>query len=172
MLMRKLLLVLVLLSLLSGCDADCVDADANRKQLAAEFLEGIYTGDTSVVNEIAAPDVVISYPIFGEVFDAPAIQGRGAVTKFVTGFSQRWVDGEVRVRHAVADGDIVVLVWEFDARPAGPASSDDDESDRQAWGGITLYRFNQSGQIALELGEESTPGPAARVPGAFEEVRN
>lgn len=167
--MRNLLLVLVLLSFSSGCGVDRVDVNANKEQLAAEFLEGIYTGDTSVVDEIAAPDIVISYPIFSEVFDAPTIRGREAVTQFVTGFSGRWVDADVTVRHSIADGDTVVLVWEFEARPAGSA---DDESGRQAWGGITLYRFNRSDQIALELGEESTPGPAARVPGAFDETPN
>jgi steroid delta-isomerase-like uncharacterized protein len=143
------------------------DADAKRKKLAVEFLRGIYTGDPSVVDRIAAPDIVVSYPIFAEIFKAPAIRGREAVRDFAIGFSERWVDASVTVHHVVADGDEVVLVWEFQARSANSGKSGDAEATKNAWGGVTLYRFDEADQIALELGEESTPGPVARLPGAF-----
>jgi len=143
------------------------DADAKRKKLAVEFLRGIYTGDPSVVDRIAAPDIVVSYPIFAEIFKAPAIRGREAVRDFAIGFSERWVDASVTVHHVVADGDEVVLVWEFQARSTNSGKSGDAEATKNAWGGVTLYRFDEADQIALELGEESTPGPVARLPGAF-----
>jgi ketosteroid isomerase-like protein len=146
------------------------DADAKRKKLAVDFLRGIYTGDPSVVDQIAAPDIVVSYPIFDEIFKTPAIRGRDAVRDFAIGFGKRWIDANVTVRQAMADGDGVVLVWEFQARSANPDNSGDAKSTKKAWGGVTLYRFNESDQIMLELGEESTPGPAARVPAAFNEM--
>ena len=145
------------------------DADAKRKRLAVEFLRGIYTGNPSVVDEIAAPDIVVSYPIFGEIFKKPTIRGREAVRDFAIGFGERWVDAIVTVRHVMADGDGVVVVWDFQARSASPGNSGEAESTKRAWGGITIYRFNGSDQIMLELGEESTPGPSARVPAAFDE---
>lgn len=145
-------------------------ADAKRKTLAVDFLRGIYTGDPSVVDQIAAPDIVVSYPIFDEIFKTPAIRGRDAVRDFAIGFGKRWIDANVTVRQAMADGDGVVLVWEFQARSANPDNSGDAKSTTKAWGGVTLYRFNESDQIMLELGEESTPGPAARVPAAFNEM--
>jgi predicted ester cyclase len=146
------------------------DADAKRKKLAVDFLRGIYTGDPSVVDQIGAPDIVVSYPIFDEIFKTPAIRGRDAVRDFAIGFSKRWIDARVTVRQVLADGDAVVLIWEFQARSANPDHSGDAELSKKAWGGITLYRFNDSNQIILELGEESTPGPAARVPAAFNEM--
>jgi ketosteroid isomerase-like protein len=144
------------------------DADAKRKKLAVEFLRGIYTGDPAVVDQIAAPDIVVSYPIFGEIFKTPVIRGREAVRDFAIGFGKRWVDADVTMQHVMADDDAVVLVWEFQARRADSGNSGDAESTKRAWGGVTLYRFNESDQIMLELGEESTPGPAARVPAAFD----
>jgi steroid delta-isomerase-like uncharacterized protein len=144
------------------------DAGARRKGLAVEFLRGFYVGDPSVVDRIAAPDIVVSYPIFDELFETPAIRGRDAVRDFATGFRKRWVDGRVTVRGVMADGDAVVLVWEFQARSANPDDSSDAGSSEKAWGGVTLYRFNESDQIVLELGEESAPGPVARVPAAFD----
>ena len=145
------------------------DADAKRKKLAVEFLRGVYTGDSSVVDQIAAPDIVVSYPIFGEIFSSPAIRGREAVRNFSIGFSKRWVEPIITVHHAMADGNTVVLIWEFQAKSTNPGDSGKTESGKSAWGGVTIYRFNDSDQIMLELGEESTPGPLARVPAAFTE---
>ena len=146
------------------------NAVAKRKSLAIDFLRGIYTGDSSVVDQIAASDIVVSYPIFTDVFNTPVIRGRDAVRDFAIGFGKRWIDASVTVRHVMADGDAVVLVWEFQARSADPDNSGDAEQSREAWGGVTLYRFNESNEIMLELGEESTPGPVARVPAAFDEM--
>ena len=146
------------------------DADAKRKRLAVDFLRGIYAGDPSVVDNIAAPDIVVSYPIFGEIFKKPAIRGREAVRDFAIGFGERWVDANVTVRRVMAHGNEVVVVWDFQARSASPGNSGEAESTKTAWGGITIYRFNGSDQIMLELGEESTPGPSARVPAAFDEM--
>ncbi len=131
--------------------------NAERKKLAVEFRCGIHTGDPSVVDRIAAPDIVISYPIFDEIFQSPTIQGRDAVRDFAVGFSRRRVDATVAVRYVMADRDAVVLVWEFEARSTGPGSPGEAESTMKAWGGVTLYRFNESDQIVLELGKESSP---------------
>lgn len=166
--MHRLPFLTAFLFVLIGCEHDRVDVDAERKKLAVEFVRGIYTGDPSVVDKTAAPDIVVSYPIFSEIFDTPALEGRDAVRRFATGFGERWIDGKVTVHRAVADGDTVVLVWDFEARNAMTAADGDAAGKKEAWGGITVYRFNPSNQIELELGEESTPGPLARVPGAFE----
>jgi len=146
------------------------DTVAKRKRLAVEFLRGIYTGNPSVVEKLAAPNIVISYPIFREIMSKPTIRGRDAVRDFAVGFGKRWVDAVVTVRHVVTDGDGVVVVLNFQARSATPGNAGEAETTKGAWGGITVYRFNASDQIMLELGEESTPGPAVRVPAAFNEM--
>ena len=134
-------------------------AVVKRKNLTVDFLRGIYTGDPSVVDKIAAPDIVVSYPIFEEIFKTPAIRGRDAVRDFAIGFGKRWVDTSVTVRQVIDDGDTVVLVWEFQARSAHRDDAGDAEPSKKTWGGVTLYRFNESNQIMLELGEESASGP-------------
>lgn len=167
--MKKLLLCIVALTGVSACASVEPVRDIERGQRASDFLRGVYGGDTAVVDNYAAPDIVLSYPVFEKIFGAPQLQGRDAVKKFIKGFSKRWVDATVTVRKTLIDGDSVVLIWEFRARRADVIISDEVSSDGvSAWGGITYYRFDADGRIVEEIGEESTPGPAARVPRAFQ----
>jgi hypothetical protein len=138
--------------------------EEERKALAERFLRGVYGGDPTVVDDLAAEDVVSSYPVFERLFGTPCIRGRAALKEFATGFGQRWADGQITIHEAVAAGDSVVLVWEFRARRVAAASEEPPPTDQvHHWGGITFFRFNASGKIVLELGEESAPGPVARV---------
>jgi len=153
--------------LLAACSSDIDSETPDNRALAEQFLRGVYGGNPAVVDELAAEDIVISYPVFQEIFGAPGIRGRDAVKKFVIGFSQRWADPQVTIHEAISEGNSVALVWSFSALSVG--SEDNDGSavtPRQAWGGITVYRFNAAGKIAVEIGEESTPGPAARLAAA------
>lgn len=156
-----------MLVVLLGC-ADSNDSlTAERKAQAERFFRGVYGCSPSVVDELAADSVVMSYPIFAELYDTPAFRGQEAVRGFAERFCDRWNEARFTFHASLADGDNVVLVWSFRARfvgtesPGGPVPGEE-----QGWGGITLYRFDASGKIAAEIGEESTPGPMARVAGA------
>ena len=100
----------------------------------------------------------------------PTWRGDGRLIYFAIGFGKRWIDASLTVRQVIDDGDAVVLVWEFQARSAIYDNSGDTEPRVKTWGGVSLYRFNESNQIMLELGEESRPGPVARVPAIFDET--
>lgn len=154
--MRRSGLFLLALCPLISCNS-APGALAAQRQIAAErFMRGVYDCEPSVVQELAADSVLISYPIFQEMFGTPAIRGRDDVEAFASRFCSQWKDAELTITDAVADSDRVVFVWSFEAR--------DVESDQRAtWGGITLYRFNASGKIVAEIGEESSPGPVARL---------
>ena len=165
--MRRLFLIVPALSLRFGCATNTSVVDAKREDAAIEFLRGIYSGDSSVVDRLAAPDIVVSYPIFEEVFGEPTIAGREAVRDFAEGFGERWVDSEVVVHDVVIRGDTAVVIWGVRARSAASIDTDRSTFAERAWGGITLYRFDQEDRIVFEIGEESTPGPAARIPDAF-----
>ena len=135
-----------------------------RKALAERFLRGVYGGDPSVVDDLADDDIVSSYPIFERLFNTPVIRGREAVKRFATGFGNRWVDAQITIHEAVAEGDRVVFLWSFRARNVGSSQQDEPLTDQEhSWGGITLFRFNRSDKIVAEIGEESTPGPVGRV---------
>jgi len=154
------LLALTLALPLSGACADSRAAlETDRKERAERFLRGVYGCDPSVLDELASEDVVSSYPVFEKVYGTPALRGREAIEVLVGRFCERWTDARLSVADAVAEGDRVVLVWTFEARPKGAPP----ETPPAAWGGITRIRFDEAGRIVEELGEESTPGPIERL---------
>ena len=138
----------------------------DRVTRAQRYLRAVYGGDPEALDDLASPDVVISYPLFQEVLGVPAIRGREAAKAFVVRFAGRWADPRIEFHDSVAEGDKVVLVWSFAARMATPPeSSDESGGGDRAWGGITLIRFDPSGRVVSEVGEESTPGPSGRLRG-------
>jgi len=154
--MRKSGLLLLILCPLVSCSNDAGGPAAERKLAAERFMRGVYDCEPSVVQELAADSVLISYPIFHEMFGTPAIRGEEDVEAFASRFCSRWKDVTLTITDAVADSDRVVFAWDFEARDVA-------SDQRQRWGGITLYRFNASGKIVAEIGEESSPGPIARL---------
>ncbi len=132
--------------------------------IAKRWLRGVFGADPSVVDDLAAEDVIISYPIFQKLFGQPAIRSRAAVKQFAVGFKQRWKEIEVSFHETVAQGSHVVLVWSFRGRNVGTARDDMEPTNEfHEWGGMTLIRFDSDGRIAVEIGEESTPGPIGRL---------
>ncbi len=145
--------VLLLLSACGGTPA-LLEADLNAS--AERFFRGVYGCDAAVVDELASEDIVVSYPIFEQLFNTPSLRGRAAVKKFATGFCSRWEEAQITIHEAVSEGARVVLVWSFLARNA-------ETGQQSSWGGITLFRFDETGRIVAEVGEESEPGPAKRL---------
>jgi hypothetical protein len=102
----------------------------------------------------------MSYPIFSERLGAPALEGLSAVEDFAASFCQRWSEPTVTV-HEVVEGDgRVVLIWSYSAINQAQTSPG---SIRSSWGGISVFYFDEVGRVLLEVGEESTPGPFARI---------
>ena len=129
----------IVLPLLIGCSSERAGTDSERKAVAERFFRGVYGGDPSVVDELAGPDIVVSYPIFQELFNTPALRGRVAVRDFASGFGQRWVDARITIHEAVEEEDRVVLVWSFQARNVGSSRPDlPASSEERAWGGMAL----------------------------------
>ena len=131
--------------------------------MAEQFLRGLYTGDTSIVENMAAEEIVISYPIFKKIYGTYSICGREAVKNFSIRFAKRFIEGQVTMHESIAERNCVIIVWSFRARDTASAEQNSGSDDFQSWGGITLYRFDDSGKIVLEVGEESEPGPFGRL---------
>ena len=129
--------------------------EGELKNRAREYFRGVYGGKPEVVDVLAAKDIVSTYPIFENLFKTPALQGRTAVKDFAIGFSQRWDNAQITFHEAIAEGSQVVLLWSFRARRV-------ETNEEHSWGGITYFRFDGSGKIVAEIGEESTPGPVER----------
>lgn len=129
-------------------------------QTAERFFRGVYGCDGSELAEFANPEVRMSYPIFAERFGTATLKGLPAVQAFASGFCQRWLDPTITVVEALEDNDRVVLVWSYSASTQGAES---EPAMRASWGGISVFHFDDSGRVLLEFGEESTPGPYARI---------
>ena len=153
---------LVFSSLCLGTDADIL---AHRKAQAERYFRAIYSCQLSVIDELAAENITISYPIFQQIFGEAAIHGREAAKAFSMHFCAKWTDAQITIEQAIAEQDTVVLVWKFSARDTA-----DQTSDRQSWGGITVLRFDNHGKISSEIGEESAPGPSGRLTKAAEKT--
>ncbi|TFG72044.1 MAG: hypothetical protein E4H27_03395 [Anaerolineales bacterium] len=164
--MRKWLFVAPFLLLLNACGDTNGGRESERKALAERFFRGVYGCDPSVVDELAADSVVVSYPIFERLYNTSALRGRKAVRDFAERFCSRWSDAQFTFHEAVAERDRVVLLWSFSARFVSSETGQPNQppvNQKQSWGGITLYRFNEVGKIVAEIGEESAPGPFERV---------
>lgn len=159
---RRVVLARVLL--VAASQAWSSELTSDRVVLAQRYFQAVWGGDPSALDELASPDIVISYPLFADLLGTPAIQGRESAKAFVTRFSQRWTNPKVEFHESVSDGDRVVLVWSFAAVSATSGEPDAaGAAEEHAWGGITLIRFDGQGQVNAEIGEESTPGPMGRL---------
>lgn len=87
-----------------------------------------------------------------------SIQGMRSATDFVKTNSSRWAEAELTVHETTIDGKKVVLVWSFQARNVGPIPGRGPATNEvHGWGGISLFRFDDSGKTKAEKGEERRP---------------
>ena len=138
------------------------DAFAQQKAHAEQFFRGIYECDVSVVDALTSEDIALSYPIFEQIYQTPAIRGREAVKNFSMRFCSRWAEPAITIHEALTENNRVVLLWSFSARPVNESNAEAVE-DMQIWGGISMFYFDEEGRIVTEVGEESRPGPFARI---------
>ena len=163
MVKKTLYLLTTLLIFLSACGTRTETAQKN-KTLAEKYFRGLYSCDSSVVDELCADDIAVSYPVFRQLFNTPALRGKDEVRHFSNHFCKRWTDGRITIHEKIADSNTVVLVWSFQARYNGPVSPGSTPGETElSWGGITLIRFDEAGKIEAEIGEESDPGPFSRM---------
>ena len=160
--MIKLFSIVMLMFLLNGCSR--LGNKQELKTIAERYFCGIYGCDSTVVDDLAADNITISYPIFQKIFNKPAIRGRDAVKHFSSHFCSRWNEAKITFHETVAESSKVVLIWSFKARNVGALQPDvPPTGEVKSSGGITLIRFNKAGKIEAEIGEESEPGPIERI---------
>ncbi|MEZ4794974.1 MAG: nuclear transport factor 2 family protein [Flavobacteriaceae bacterium] len=135
-----------------------------HKMKAEQLFRSVYGGDPSQIDSLATNDVIVTYPVFEQIFGKKAISGRESYKNFAIGFGDRWNDSQVIIHETIAENNNVVLVWSFSAkRKETTPDSSFIAGQKYSWGGITLYQFDESGKITIEIGEESSPGPFERI---------
>jgi hypothetical protein len=148
----------------SACTTTPVHTEVDRKAVAERYFRGVYGCQPSVIDELAAEEIAVTYPIFQTLFQSVSIRGRQAVKEFAARFCSKWTDARISIDDAVVEGDQVVLVWSFQARDTASVPTGEPPAHQEhRWGGITLFRFDGAGRIVAEIGEESEPGPIARL---------
>ena len=162
--MFRVSFIISALLLFVACSNSSEKLDNGRRELAVSFLHGVWACNLSVIDDLAAEDVIVSYPIFQSLYGKSVIRGREAVKELAEGFCKQWSDSQLTIHESVVQGDMVVLIWSFQGRSVGPGEDGQPPSNlERSWGGITFYRFNSAGKIIEEIGEESEPGPMQRI---------
>ena len=143
----------------AGCIPSADQAPV-AEMAAQRFFSAVYGCTGESLDSLADPDVRISYPIFSERLGAPVLEGRDAVERFSAGFCRRWSNPDITFHEVISDSGHVVLVWSYTAIN----SSDGDVGGGEVgWGGISVFEVDELGRVVTEYGEESTPGPFARL---------
>jgi hypothetical protein len=129
---------------------------AAHKASAERFLQGVYGGDDSVIQDLASPDIVVSYP----AFTVRGVEGFREISK---SFADTCDDFRTTIHETIAEADRVVLVWSSHGRCATSDGSNPEVKEELSMGGITVYQFDTNGKIVREVGEDSMPGPYGRL---------
>lgn len=127
----------------------------NKEVVTRWFTEYWGKGNPEIVDELGADDIVVSYPLHGE------LHGREPVKKMLIDFVEAFPDLSFDVvGDLVAEGDYVVGRWEGGGTHTGPAFSDlpvgslpPETGKKIHFSGTTVYRV-ENGKIAEELGQE------------------
>lgn len=122
-----------------------MDTDLLNKAIVARWFTSFWGAsyDPDIVDELAAPDVLLQYSMHGPK------RGRSAVKAFMAGFRLAFPDCEFRrLGTLIADRDIVVVRWEGTGTHTGPAFHDFGIGPLQAG---SHRRISPSGHSAVRL---------------------
>jgi steroid delta-isomerase-like uncharacterized protein len=122
-----------------------------NKAIARRFIRVWDTHDPSILDELAAPDIRVSYPIL------PPIQGAGAFKEVLAGVRAALPDIKIEIGNVIAEGDFVVAPWTISGTHLGDLMGIPPSGRRVTWDGITIYRI-EDGKVVDERGEENGLG--------------
>ncbi len=124
----------------------------SNKAIARRFVQVWGDANPDVIDELAAPSLVVRYPTIPQV-----IQGSRAFRHVLAGFRSAFPDSALRVEDEVAEGDKVVIRWSFSGTHKGNLLGVPATGKKVAWTGITIYRV-VDGKVVEEQGDEDFAG--------------
>lgn len=123
-----------------------------KKALVLRFVEVWGRGSLDLVDELAASDITVAYPLLpDELHSAEAFKQRLAQIHAAI------PDLEVTTNELVAEGDKVVLRWTLEGTHRGTFAGIPATGKRVHLTGITIYRVVE-GKVVEERGEEDALG--------------
>jgi steroid delta-isomerase-like uncharacterized protein len=123
-----------------------------NKALARRFLQVWAPGNLSLLDELAAPEIMVIYPVLGE-----PVRGAVAFKQLLAHFHAACPDVEISVQEQIAEGDIVVTRWRVKGTHRGELLGISPTGRSLAWTGITIHRL-VGGRVVEERGEEDALG--------------
>jgi len=124
----------------------------NNKAIARRFIQVWGDGNLDIVDELAAPALVVRYPTIPDV-----IQGSREFRHVLAGFRSAFPDSSLRVEDEIAEGEKVVVRWSFSGTHKGSLLGVPATGKKVTWTGITIYRI-VDGKVVEEQGEEDFLG--------------
>jgi len=123
-----------------------------NKALARRFIQVWAPGNLSVLDELAAPDLVVIYPVLGE-----PVRGAVAFKQLLAHFHAACPDVEISVQEQMAEGDSVVTRWSVRGTHRGELLGIPPTGRSLIWTGITIHSL-VGGRVVEERGEEDALG--------------
>ena len=124
----------------------------DNKAVAHRFAQVWTAGCQHIVDELAAPDIVVSYPIPPE-----PIRGAEAFKAFLTEFISGLPDVTVTVDDMIAEGDKVACRWTIRGTHKGPLFGFPPTGRPVQISGFAFYRI-AGGKVVEETGIGNTLG--------------
>lgn len=122
----------------------------DNKEIARRFAQVWAAGGLHIVDELAAPDIVVSYPIPPE-----PVHGRKAFKAFLTELLEGLPDAAVTVDDMIAEGDKVACRWTLRGTHDGPLFGFPPSGRSVQVSGFTFYRI-ADGRVVEETGMGNT----------------
>ena len=123
-----------------------------NKAIALRFARVWDTDDPSILDELAAPDISVSYPIL-----PGPLKGVGPFKEILASVRAGLPDIKIAVGDVVAEGDVVVAPWTMSGTHLGTLMGIPPSGNAVSWRGITIYRI-EDGKVVDERGEEDGLG--------------
>lgn len=122
----------------------------DNKRIARRFLQVWGQASLETVDELAAPDLSVFYPLM----NAP-IEGPAAFKQHMARVHTAVPDGAMDIEEEIAERDKVVVRWRFRGTHQGEYLGRPPTGKQVTWTGITIYRI-VDGKVVEERGEEDT----------------
>jgi steroid delta-isomerase-like uncharacterized protein len=123
-----------------------------NKVLVRRFVQVWGQGSLDTIDELAASQFSVFYPLLRETVHGPA-----AFKQVLQGFRAGLLDSEVVSEEVLAEGDQVVVRWRARGTHTGALLGIPPTGKQVTLTGMTIYRLD-AGKIVEERGEEDALG--------------
>jgi steroid delta-isomerase-like uncharacterized protein len=120
--------------------------------IALRFAQIWGQGSLDLIDELASPDIIVSYPLL----PAP-VHGAAAFKEVIRGIRSAMPDVACEVHETIAQGNSVAGRWTMRGTQTGELNGIPPTGRRVTLTGITIYRI-VDGKVVEEFGEENALG--------------